>query len=280
MTAKVRLCVAAIALWWAHAGAGAAGAATPLASVSVSPDSAVVLGSNQQPALANDVAVDNLDGTFGIAPLGTIPLESNVTGYDLLPNGDQLLCFDTTVVLPGSVVVQPGDVARAGLAYSIEFAAAANGVPTGAYCDAITRDGAGKLVLSFDISMVLPGSVTANDEDLVRLDAPSTWSLFFDGSSLGILAELDVDGVDQLENGNVAFSFDGSGQVFGPVDFDDEDVLEWDTDGMSWSVAYDGSAQDPDWATADVDAIALPEPALAWMLVGGIAGLTALMRAR
>src|SRR5262245_1718637 len=102
MTAMVR-----IPLWLGSvalcvAAARGSDAATPVA-VSASPDIAVVLGSNAQLVIANDVAVDQQDGTVGLAPVGTLPVESNVSGYDLLPGGDQLLCFDTTVVLPGPV---------------------------------------------------------------------------------------------------------------------------------------------------------------------------------
>jgi hypothetical protein len=54
-------------------------------------------------------------------------------------------------------------------------------------------------------------------------------------------------------HGHLLLSFDGSGSI-GGVAFDDEDALEFDG-GATWALAYDGSAQDPDWAPADLDAI-------------------------
>jgi hypothetical protein len=272
--------VAAVFAFFAVASAPPAPAATPVPYVSASPDVTVTLGVANQVADNEDVAVDNLAGIVMLAPLGALPSASNVSGYELFKNGDQLVCFDTTVELPGAVIAQPGDVVRyASGVYSIEFAAAANGVPAGTFCDAIATDASGKLLLSFDVTVALPGGVTAEDEDLARLDSPGAWSLFFDGSAAGIAPALDVDGAHRLENGNLALSFDVSGQL-GGVDFDDEDVVEYD--GSTWSLAYDGSAQDPDWAAADTDAIALPEPGMLLLLGAGIAqlGLFARLRAR
>jgi len=129
------------------------------------------------------------------------------------------------------------------------------------------------------LTVALPGGIVADDEDLVLLSARSTWSLYLDASNEGVPAALDVDGAYLFASGNLALSFDGSGQL-GGVDFDDEDVLEDGDGGMAWSLAYDGSAEDPDWAAADVDAIALPEPSILLLLGAGIAGLLALGRSR
>ena len=63
-----------------------------------------------------NVAQDNLAGTVSLVNIGTIPLGTNVTAYDRLPNGDQLLAFDTTVSLPGGVTARPGAVEAHGVA--------------------------------------------------------------------------------------------------------------------------------------------------------------------
>jgi hypothetical protein len=246
--------------------------------VALSPDVAAALGTNGQLTDDHDVAIGGI-GAVSLAPLGTLPAASDVSGYEHLANGDDLLCFDTAVELPGALHVQPGDVVRLGSAYSIEFSAAAHGIPPGVYCDAVARDD-GRLVLSFDVSVALPPSgFVADDEDLVVLESPGAWGLYFDGSAAGVPAELDLDAAQILANGNPAVSFDGSGQLMG-VAFDDEDVLEYDAMGepIRWSLAYDGSAADPDWAGADADA--LPEPGLAHQLVAGIGALYMLGRAR
>ena len=272
------LWIGSLALW--VAAARVAGAATPLDSASISPDVTVELGATAQLAADEDVAVDNLAGMVALGSLGGIPAAADVSAYELLWNGDRLLCFDTTVELPGPVVAQPGDVVRyTGAAYSIELDASANGVPAGTTCDAVALAGGTGLLLSFDVTAALPGGVVADDEDLVLWQAPSTWSLFFDGSAAAVPAALDVDGAYLFASGNLALSFDVSGQL-GGVDFDDEDVVEYDPGGPTWSLAFDGSAEDPDWAAADVDAVALPEPELSLLLVTGIAGLLALGRSR
>jgi hypothetical protein len=267
---------AGLLAWLVVSAARTAGASTPLDSASLSPDVTVELGATAQVAADENVAVDNLAGMVALAPLGSLPAAADVSGYELLWNGDRLLCFETTVELPGPVVAEPGDVVRYdGSVYSIEMDASENGVPAGVLCDAVAVAGGTGLLLSFDVTAALPGGLVADDEDLVLFHGASTWSPFFDGEFLGVPAALDVDGAYLFPSGNLALSFDGSGQV-GGVGFDDEDVLEVADGGMTWSLAY----EDPDWAAADADAIALPEPELPLLLGVGIAGLLALSRSR
>jgi hypothetical protein len=197
-----------------------------------------------------------------------------------LTNGDQLLCFDTGIELPGPVVAAPGDVARYdGSTYTIDFDASANGVPDGVRCDAVTVDASGDLVVSFDVAVELPGPITAHDEDLVRVDGASSYTLLFDGSAEGVPEVADLDGAHLLANGDFAVSLDITATV-GGVDADDEDVLQYEPGPMTWSLAYDGSTQDADWAAADADAIALPEPGFLLLLGSGIAGLLLIGRGR
>ena len=169
----------------------------------------------------------------------------------MLPNGDQLISFDTTVLLFDGSTPKPGDVWRYnGTGYAVEFDAAARGVPAGANLDAVAVDGGG-LLLSFDIAIDLGVAVEA--EDLVRFDGTG-FSLFFDGSAAGVAPGLNLDAADYLPcNGHLLLSFDGSGSI-GGVDFDDEDVLEFDR-VSTWEMAYDGSARDARWGDVDLDAV-------------------------
>ena len=66
----------------------------------------------------------------------------------------------------------------------------------------------------------------------------------------------------------------------GGVDFEDEDVLEYDSGTGSWSMAYDGSASHADLSGgADLDAAAaVPEPGQLLLLVSGAALLLLLKR--
>jgi hypothetical protein len=242
----------------------------------------VQLGVNAQDTNDEDVAVDDLAGVTTLAPLAALPGASDVTGYDLLASDAPLLCFDTTVdlttiELPG-LFAEPGDVVRfVGPNWVIAFDASANGVPEGARCDAVTLDASENLLVSFDVAVALPGGVFAADEDLVRVDGPSSFTSFFDGSAEGIPEAADVDGAHRLLNGNLAVSLDVSATVGGVV-VDDEDLIEWDSGDGTWSLAYDGSAQDQDWQAADLDAVALPEPSLVLLLGVGVGGLAALGR--
>ena len=66
----------------------------------------------------------------------------------------------------------------------------------------------------------------------------------------------------------------------GGVEASDEDVVEYDVSSQTWSMAFDGSVHDPEWASAYVDAIALPEAGELLGLVIGLILLRALARRR
>jgi hypothetical protein len=273
-----RIGLAAGALAWFSWLPPTSQAATPLGSASVSSDVSVELSATTFDD--EDVAVDNLLGVVVPTPLGAIPANADVTAYHLLSNGDQLFSLDTAVTLPGPLTAEHGDVVRYdGVSYSLEFDASAEGVPNGVVTNAVSQDGSGNLLLSFDITVDL-GALTVDDEDLVGFDG-ANFSSVFDGSAAGVPDALDLDGAHDLGNGNLGLSFDGSGQL-GGVDFDDEDVLEYDPSGATtWSLAYDGSALHSGWGGgADLDAVALPEPGLFLLLGSGIAGLLAIGRGR
>ncbi len=243
-------------------------------AVSFSPDTTVELsGSTFED---QEVAKDNQLGTVILAPLGVLPNASDVSAYHHLANGDQLYSLDTTAELGGGLIASPADVVRFdGVNDTLEFDASAEGIPDGVIVDAVGVHSSGDLVLSFDTTVDL-GAVTADDEDLVRFDGV-TFSLLFDGSSEGVPAGLDLDGAEARPGGLLWASFDGSGSL-GGVDFDDEDILEFDPSGPSWTVVYDGSAVHATLAAADV--VAVPEPSIWLMLITGLGGLLVLHRVR
>jgi hypothetical protein len=202
-----------------------------------------------------EAAADDLAGAITLIDIGTIPAATDVNAYHLLPNGDQLISFDTTINLPpGGLTAEPGDVVRYdGSNYSLEFDASVNGVPSGVVTDSISVDTNGDLLLSFDTTVPFPDNLTVDDEDLVGFDGMD-FSLFFDGSGAGIAPSLDLDGAHYLGNDKLLLSLDGSGTVDG-VSFDDEDVLELNLTGGTWELAYDGSTQHTGWPGADLDAV-------------------------
>jgi hypothetical protein len=247
--------------------------------VAASPDKAVVLDATV--VTDQSVALDDLAGTTTPVDLGPLPAGVDVTAYHLRPNGDRLFAIDKPAVL-GGVVVEPRDVVRYdGTGYQLAWQGSQQGIPPDVGIDAVTET-TNALILSFDKAADL-GNIVVADEDLLgRDDFFLTYQLFFDGSAEGIAAGLDLDGVHALDDGRFAMSFDRAGSVSG-VAFADEDVLLFDpagAPGMQWSLAYDGSAQDADWVAADLDAVAVPEPAATPGVLAGIAGLAALGRWR
>jgi hypothetical protein len=258
----------------------AAAALTPIDSADLSPDITVTLDS--QTITDEDVASDNLtSGTITKALLGTLTEASDLSAYHALGGGSHLFSFDITVALAGGVTAHPGDVVRwDGASYTLEFDASAESVPDGVRTDAVTMSAGGNLVLSFDTTVALDGS-TYFDEDLVEFDGAS-FSSFFDGSAAGLDSALDIDGAHVFgSTGKIALSFDISGSV-GGVNFDDEDVLEYDATGPTWEMAWDASVQRPEWeAGADVNAVYfVPEPGAILQLVAGGVGLAFLNKRR
>lgn len=228
-------------------------------------------------ATDHDVVEDTGAGAPTPIDLGSIPDAADVSGYSVATNGNVLFSLDVSASLPGGIDVSPRDVVRwNGSAYSVEFDGDDHGVPAGARIDAIGVV-AGDLLLSFDVTVSL-GGVTADDEDLLRLEStqPDVWSLSFDGSAQGVPAGADLDGADVVDaNGHLALSFDISGSV-GGVSFDDEDILEFTPGPNTWSMRYDGASAFPALAAADVDAVFVPEPGA--VALGGAALLALALR--
>lgn len=242
--------------------------------------------------LSSDITVDLAGTTYtdedavlddqlgGVTPqsLGTLPANVDVTGYEELANGDKLFSLDTTADLGGGVTLHTSDVGRYdGVGYSIEFDGSAEGVPDGSRVDAVTVASSGDLLLSFDTTVDLGGGVVAADEDLVSFDG-ANFALVFDGSAQGLCEALDLDGASlDIDTGRIGVSLDGSGSV-GGVDFDDEDILEFQPVGSSWSLQYDGSSVHASLGPADVNAV--PEPGMLTQLGAGAAALAWMARRR
>jgi hypothetical protein len=232
--------------------------------VSASPDITIDLGASLIVS-DEDVAVDNQLGIVVLENLGSLPTESEVVALGLDVNGDRLLSFDTTTSLAGGIVARPGDVIRYdGAIYSIEFDASAAGLPPGVATDAASLSKNG-LLLSFDTTVDLGGGLIAADEDLVDWDG-STFGLLFDGTAAGVDAALDVDGAQDIGGGRFLISFDTTGEIAGLV-FDDEDIVRYD--GAIWTLEFDASVANANWAAADMDAVMVPEPGMLGLLAAG-----------
>jgi hypothetical protein len=228
-------------------------ARTPLDWAAVSPDVMVELGGVF--VYPEDVAVDNMLGVVLPMSLGNLPAGVNVTAYHPFSNGAQLFSLERNAQLAGDLAVGPEDVVRYdGNSYTMEFDGSAEGVAPGAGVDAVSTFGS-ELLLSFDTTVTL-GVDTADEEDLVRFDG-IRFTLFFDGSAVGVPEGLDLDAAHNLGGGKVALSFDGSGSLPGVV-FADEDVLEYDLLADTWEITYHGSAEHAAWGGPNLDAVGLP----------------------
>ena len=122
-----------------------------------------------------------------------------------------------------------------------------------------------RFYLSFSNSGVaVPGVGTVPDEDIVVYDSSTgTWSLFFDGSAVGLTTDdEDVDAFDILTDGSVLVSTLGNVTVPGLAGtWADEDVLHCTPSSnapiasCTWSVHFDGSDVTLTNASEDVDGV-------------------------
>ena len=236
-------------------GAGAASSRAQILSVDISNDITWTAGV----ATIDDEAARRvtLPSTVSALDLGALPANADVTAYQLLDDGRRLFALDIFVDLGGGVKAGPEDiVVWNGALYALFLDGSAAGIPAGTTIDALARirsAGVTRTLLSFDVPTSLPGGLTVDDEDLAGWNG-ATWTLFLDGSALGIPESLDVDGFDRDPvNGRRYFSFDTSGKI-ATVDFDDEDIVAFD--GSTWSLAYDASASlSASFAAGDLDAL-------------------------
>lgn len=248
-----------------------AGAPAAALVVSASPD--VTLDLSGTTVRDREAVLDDLMGGLIVDDFGGLPDGVDVVALNEELGARVLFSTDATVALPGPLTARPSDVVRTnGSTYVLEFQGSAHGVPDGVGVDAVARAPTGELVLSFDVSLSL-GGVRADDEDLVSFDGTS-FALLLDASAEGVDPALDLDGAAYVGQGRYAVSFDGTGSLDG-VDFADEDVVTLRPGGPDALLFFDASAVHPQWADADLDAVALPEPGA----LGGAAAALALLAA-
>ena len=103
------------------------------------------------------------------------------------------------------------------------------------------------------------GGVAASDEDILWFDG-ATWSLYFDGSDVGV-AGVDLDAFYILNANTILMSFDKTVAVNG-LSIDNRDIVAFtgtlgpNTSG-SFSMFFGGDAHELTTSQEDVDAIGL-----------------------
>lgn len=149
----------------------------------------------------------------------------------------------------------------------------------------------GKVVMALTGSPNLPGVGVVADEDLVQYDnVTGTWSLYFDGSDVG-LASYTIDAVARTSSGELLISLTAAGSLAGLVgapsgtSFDDSDILRFtptslgSTTSGTWTFHFDGSDVGLSSNDEDIDAVGiLPDGRLAISATGtptvpGLSGL-------
>jgi hypothetical protein len=141
----------------------------------------------------------------------------------------------------GSVFFEPRDVflTDASSFFSMYFDGSAAGVPEYAGIDAIFLDGAGALVLSFDVPVNL-GGTEYGPSDLVRYSG-GTFSLFWSAAAAGVPPYANVVGADRDSAGILVLTFDVPTRL-GGTDYLPGQLVAWNG-GTSFGLYF----ADPRW---------------------------------
>lgn len=119
-----------------------------------------------------------------------------------------------------------------------------------------------KLYLGSSTSGTAGGVAFADEDILIKDMGTGAWSLFIDGSDIG-LANTDIDAFELQADGSLLMSFDTDFTLSGLGAVDDSDILRFtptstgDTTAGSWSWYFDGSDVGLSTSDEDVDAFAL-----------------------
>lgn len=146
----------------------------------------------------------------------------NLDAFDYLTDGSLLLSVDEPTTLPGVGAVDDSDAVRfmpysLGEATAGEFTMYVSGAAVeltdnAEDVDALDLLADGTLLVSTIDNLGVTG-LAAKDEDLIRLDLnTNTWSLYFDGSDVG-LGDLNTEDVKSLwvaSNGDIYLSTEGT----------------------------------------------------------------------
>ena len=248
-------------------------AQTALSILCVSPDITVALTSGT--VTPQEVQCYSFpSGSLAIPPNG-IQAGTSITGFFPISPTQLLLTIDTTAALPtdgvgGIVTVTPRDVASYNsstgfFSSSLYFQGSArSGVPEATRIDALGMDGSGNLLLSFDVTVIVPksggGTLTVKPADLVSFNG-TVYTLVFNSAAAGIADGMNLDGATMLPNTHLLMAFDQFGSI-GGTDFAPTDVLEFNPGANSWVVSYNGASSD-NWPDGSLMQGVFAEPVFA-----------------
>ncbi len=247
-----------------------AAAQTPLSMLCVSPDITVALSSGT--ITPQQVQCYTFPSGTSANSFAGIPASAHVTGYFPLSATQTLLTIDTTAALPtngsgGTVTVTPHDVASYNpstgyFSSALYFAGASSSVPYGTRIDALGMDNSGDLLLSFDVTIILPqaggGTITVKPADLVSFNG-TAYTLVFSSATAGIPNGTNLVGATMLPNTDLLMAFDVAGSIAG-IDFTPTDVLELNSGADSWVLSFDGASND-DWPNGSIMQGVFAQPA-------------------
>jgi hypothetical protein len=218
------------------------------------------------PLTRSDIAQVNTDGTVEVFFDGSdagLPNRAHIDAF-AVSGDDLLLSFRDRVNVPGLGRVDDSDVVvYDGSGFDLWLDGSDFGLTTdGEDIDALELLSDGTIVVSVEAQGEVPG-VSMRGEDLAALDTEDNWSLYFDGSDVGLsTSQENVDAAAVDAAGSLDLSTGGRLSADG-FSADDDDVavfepteLGEDTTGSFIGLLINGS--DLGIATNDIVAVEVP----------------------
>jgi hypothetical protein len=213
------------------------------------------------------------------------PPAEEIDAFELLLNGNMILSTTTSASI-GGYAFDSGDLIEYDpisqtVTQTIFFGGSPGGLfgPGGGDIDAVAVLGNGDILLSTWDPETLDG-LAFGVGDVVRWDG-SNASIYAFGSDLFAGASVNLDAFDVLDDGRMLISFYETGNVvLGGVSYRNGDLILYDpTGGGSWSLWLSEDVFNAG-DTANIDAVAVPEPNALGLLALGLVGLAVVGRRR
>lgn len=228
---------------------------------SITPADEQVAARNTSPAWLIDLAAMTV----------SFPVSANLDALDYTGPTNIYFSLEEDASIAGTVYADEDIVFWNGATFALAFDGSVAGLPISSNLDAvdIISTSPFRASISLDVSAILivggvPNTMVA-DEDVFQFDAalPGFTAIEFEGSVEGVIISADLDAFNRRSATQYIVSFDSAGQIPGgqvtggsPLNYDDADLLEWNTGTGLFSAALFFTASAAGVAdSVDLDAV-------------------------
>lgn len=193
---------------------------------------------------ADDNLVSYFTDTFylsGLLPPGSLPKQVNVDAIGILSQNEIVISLDEDVIISSTLYADEDLIKFNGSTFSMWWNASGSGLPPEVNLDAVyvLSVSPQEVLFSLEEDAVLPTVGLVADEDIIKRKEGVGFSMFLDGSSIGIPPEADIDAIAKdPSTGHYIISLD-SDAVIGSTLYFDADLIEYT--GAGFTLYFDSA---------------------------------------